>query len=127
MTTDGDELLGMIREIVDFHGVPEAHKAVVVDTAGRVILTVLTSPHFYERLKFVNDLRVQNEMLRQQLAQVSALVYRANLQPVKKRPIKRAAKKTAAKKTAAKPVVRNPRVITNKTATHCSRGAWAAP
>jgi len=112
MTTDGDELLGMIREIVDFHGVPEAHKAVVVDTAGRVILTVLTSPHFYERLKFVNDLRVQNEMLRQQLAQVSALVYRANLQPVKKRPIKR-----AAKKTAAKPVVRNPRVITNKTAT----------
>ena len=109
MTTDGDELLGMIREIVEFHGVPRQHQAVVVDTAARVILTVLTTPHFYERLKFVNDLRIQNEMLRQQLAQVSALVYRANLQPVKKR----AVKKTPAKKAVA----RNPRVITNKSAT----------
>jgi hypothetical protein len=105
---EGDELLTMIREIVAHHGVPPAHRAIVTDTAARVCIAVMTQPHFYERLRIVYALREQNEMLRQQLAQVSALVYRAGLQPTKRAPAK--------KRAAKKPVVRSPK-ITAKSAT----------
>ena len=114
--TEGDELLGMIREIVEFHGVPREQQAVVIDTAARVILTVMTQAHFYERLKIVNDLRVQNDMLRQQLAQVSAVVYRAGLQqPVKRAPVK--------KRAAKKPVARSPKITTKSATKAFKKGA----
>ena len=109
--TEGDELLEMIREIVAFHGVPPAQRAVITDTAARVCITVMTQPHFYEQLKPFMDLRQQNEMLRQQLAQVSALVYRANLKP----PVK--------KRVPKKPVVRSPRVTTKAATKAFKRGA----
>lgn len=99
--TEGDELLAMIREIVAFHGVAPQQQAVVSDAAARVVLTVLSNPHFYNNLSVVLALRQQNEMLRQQLANVSALVYRANLQPQPKKPTKRPAKKKAVAKSPA--------------------------
>lgn len=111
MTKEGDELLEMVREIVTFHGVPPQHKAIVIDTAARVCITVMSQPHFYELLKPFMDLRQQNEMLRQQLAQVSALVYRANLKP----PVKKRAPK--------KPVVRSPKIATKKATAAFKKGA----
>lgn len=113
--TEGDELLQMIREIVAHHGVPPEHKAIVTDAVARVCITVMTQPHFYEHLQIVIALREQNEMLRQQLAQLSAVVYRANLKPpVKRRP---------AKKTAAKPVARSPKITTKSATKAFKKGA----
>lgn len=102
--TEGDELLQMIREIVAFHGVPPAQRAVVSDVAARVVVMVLQQPHFYQNLKVVLDLRQQNDLLRQQLAHVSALVYREGLkrQPVKKRPPVKKAVGTRAPKVTVK-------------------------
>ena len=118
--TEGDELLAMIREIVAFHGVAPQQQAVVSDAAARVVLTVLSNPHFYNNLSVVLALRQQNEMLRQQLANVSALVYRANLQP-KKTPAKKApAKKRAA---AKRPVAKAP-TIKVKGSTAANRQAF---
>ena len=99
MTTQGDELLAMIREAVAHHGVPPQHRAIVVDTAARVAMMVMSEPRYYNNLSVVLALREQNALLRQQLANVSALVYRANLQP---QPKKAPAKKRAAKRPVAK-------------------------
>ena len=111
--TEGDELLAMIREIVTHHGVPPQHRAVVTDTAARVCIAVISQPHFYENLSIVIALRQQNEMLRQQLAQVSALVYRANLVP----------KPPPKKRPAKKPVVRSPKITTKAATKAFKRGA----
>ena len=111
--TEGDELLEMIREIVAHHGVPPEHRAIVTDAVAQVCITVMTQPHFYERLRVVNVLREQNEMLRQQLMQVSAVVYRGNLRP----PVK---KRAPAKKKA---VARSPRIATKSATKAFKKGA----
>jgi hypothetical protein len=115
--TEGDELLEMIREIVAHHGIAPAQRAIITDTTARVCIAVMTQPHFYERLKIVLALRQENDLLRQQLAQLSAVIYRSNLKPsVKKRPAKKRA-------PAKKAVARSPKVTVKSATKAFKKGA----
>ena len=103
MNPEGDELLAMVREAVRIHGVPPAQQAAVTEVVGRAIVTVMSQPRFYNNLKVVLELRDENAILRQQLANLSATVYRAGMvrsKPPTKRPT--GPRKTAAKKSTAK-------------------------
>ena len=101
----GDELLAMVREAVRAHAVPREQQSAVTELVARVAVTVMSQPRFYRNLRVVLDLQDENAVLRQQLANLSAVVYRSGMvrkpaKPRRKVPAKKAAVKKAAAATS---------------------------
>ena len=96
MSDEGDDLLRHIYGFV--HGrVPANLENLVTELVGRTVVLIMTTPAFYNHLKAVQDLQMENWNLRQ------ALIAYQQGNPVRVRKAA-APKKTAAKKTAAKKV-----------------------
>ena len=64
--TEGDDLLRHIHAYV--HGrVPAQHENLIVELVGRTVVLVMTTPEFYNHLKPIQDLQLENWNLRQAL------------------------------------------------------------
>jgi len=124
MTDAGDELLGLIRTELKRRRVSSNDMDLLAEIVGRTIITVMSTPRFYERLLVVLELRKENELLRYHLASTQAMLNRL----VQSRlPVVRA-KKTAAKprKAAAKkaPVVKKAPAVRVRGSTAANRKAF---
>ena len=102
---EGDDLLRHIHHYV--HGrVPPNLENLVTELVGRTVVLIMSTPDFYNHLKPIQELQLENWQLRQALIayQHGAGVRKA---PVKKRaPTKKAAPRKAAAKKAAPSNVR---------------------
>jgi len=97
-TPEGDELLGVIRQLVHGRVHPSQEEATVEIVAQTVIL-IMSDPHYYNHLRIVIDLQSRIVQLERAIA-----MYQQNLVPRPQGAQKRVvAKKAAARKGPAKP------------------------
>lgn len=98
-TTEGDELLAMIRQYV--HGrVPAAHEEAIVEVVAKVVVAIMSEPRFYTQLRVVQDLRIRLAQAERAIAMYQQKTQRPT--PAAPKPRKSVPKK-AVKKTSKKP------------------------
>lgn len=101
-TPEGDELLGVIRQLVHGHVHPTQEEAVVGVVAQTVVI-IMSDPKYYSHLRLVIELQSRVLQLERALSlyqqQMSSPPVRARAAP---KPSKTPAKKVVAKKTMSK-------------------------
>lgn len=98
-TPEGDQLLGVIRQLVQGR-VPPAFEDATIEVVCQSLVTIMNDPQYYSHLRLVQDLQSRVFQLERALAAYQQNMMHAPVRPAPK------ARKTVPKKAAAKPTVK---------------------
>lgn len=105
-TPEGDELLRMIRRLVEERGVHPTQRDVVTELVARTVVTVMTEPRFYTNLAIVQNLQARVTQLEFAIAQYAKQSQRGS--PAARPPKPMTSRKQAAKKLPVKKISKKP-------------------